>query len=144
MHIYTIYPLDLGTVTRSKSQIVGVKGDNGVIDIPILAYFVTDGERKIMIDTGGGQPDGRRYMPYTRSEEQSVVNQLGKIDILPKEIDTVIFTHLHWDHAGGNKEFTNAKFYAQERELHNAIAPLPIHKGSYDIKLIVETDYDVL
>ena len=37
----------------------------------------------------------------------------------PKEIKTVIFTHLHYDHIANWKIFTNAKFYASKKEIES-------------------------
>lgn len=40
--------------------------------------------------------------------------------VAPENIKTVIMTHLHWDHAGNNGLFQNARFYVQQRELDYA------------------------
>jgi len=141
---YKIYPLHLGTITRPKSQLVATDKSGLVIDIPILAWYVTDGEHKILIDTGGTPPDGVHFMPYVRPEEQSLEASLNRLGVATDEIDTVILTHLHWDHGGCMTIFPKAKFYVQRSELHYAIDPLPTQKGNYDLRRVFAVDYEIL
>ena len=44
---------------------------------------------------------------------------LGRIGIDPAEVDTMVLTHNHFDHAGGVEAFPNAHVYIQEREVSN-------------------------
>jgi len=45
---------------------------------------------------------------------------LAKVGVRPEEIDTVILTHTHYDHAGATRWFPNATFYLQRRELETS------------------------
>ena len=117
MSNYKIYPLNLGTITRAKSQLVSTDKSGEIIDIPILAWYLTDGNKKIVVDTGGIAPDGIHFMPYVRTEEQTLRAQLERLGVRSEEIDMVILTHLHWDHSGCMDIFPNAKFYVQRAEL---------------------------
>ena len=45
---------------------------------------------------------------------------LGLLNISPAEVDDVVLTHLHYDHAGNFDRFPKARFHLQEREIHYA------------------------
>ncbi len=140
---YTIYPLHLGDIVRQKSNMAYMQEPGKTMTFPILAWYVTDGKAKYLVDTGGTPPDGR-YQPYTRTADQEPAAALAKLGVRPEEITDVILTHLHWDHAGSNHLFTNAKFYAQRTELQYAVAPMRIHQGSYDYDVVFKTRYEIV
>ncbi len=140
---YTIYPLHLGDIVRQKSNMAYMREPGTKVTFPIIAFYVTDGQTKILVDNGGTPPD-HRYQPYERTAEQEPVRALKRLNVEPGDITNVILTHLHWDHAGNNRLFPGAKFYIQRTELQYAVAPLKIHEGSYDYDLIFRTKYHVL
>ena len=140
---HVIYPLHLGDIVRQKSNMAYMCESGARVTLPILAFYVTDGTRRILVDNGGSAPD-HRYQPYTRTEEQDPVKALRELGVQPGDITDVIFTHLHWDHAGNNHLFPNAKFYVQKSELEYAESPVILHKNSYDYDLIYQTKYEAL
>lgn len=141
---FTLYPLHLGTITRRKSLMAFNLDPEKFIDLPVIAWYLTDGQKKILVDTGGPVPDGVHYMPYTQTEEQRLDRQLQKVGVTPEEIESVILTHLHWDHSSNNHLFPQAKFYVQKAELQYAVAPIPPQINSYDLPLIFQTKYEIL
>ena len=113
---YTITPLKLGTIIRKRSNMVYNCGDDTLMDFPLIAFLLEGNGHKILIDTGGSEPDGKKWMPYERKENETLPAALKEQGVNPEEIDAVFFTHLHWDHAGGNESLTKAKFYVQKSE----------------------------
>jgi len=143
MSQYTIYPLKVGSIVRQKSNMAFMKDPGKTMEMPLIMWYLTDGERRVLVDTGGTAPD-HRYQPYTRTKEQEPLAALLSLGVRPGEITDVILTHLHWDHAGNNQLFPNAVFYVQKAELQYAAAPIVLHKNSYDHKVIFNTEYKVL
>lgn len=144
MSCYTIYPLHVGDLNRQKSNLAYMQEPGVKIDFPLICWYLTDGERKILVDTGGTPPDNR-WQPYTRTPEQDPIYALARLGVRPEEISDVILTHLHWDHAGNNRLFPNAKFYVQRAELEEArTPPVKIFAGSYDPETIFQTNYIAL
>ena len=94
---------------------------------PVSAYLIEYGNYKILVDTGWHRdisPNGE----YNRRAQighmglghfllnqgilprgKSIVEQLAEINIAPENLDFVIMTHLHTDHASGLKSVKNAK-----------------------------------
>lgn len=113
---YKITPLKLGTIIRKKSNMIYHCGDDTPMTFPLISFLLEGNGHKVLVDTGGSVPDGQKWMPYARSEKENLVEALRVHGVSPEEIDTVFFTHLHWDHAGGNDSLVNARFFAQKKE----------------------------
>lgn len=141
---YKIYPMHVGDLQRQKSNLLFMKYPGEKVLFPLICWYITDGERHIMVDTGETPPDGR-WQPSYRTPEQNPAQVLKRMGVDPLSITEVIFTHLHWDHAGNNHLFPNAKFYVQKDEIRDAAAPeLKIFAGSYDYEQIFKTRYNVV
>ena len=99
---------------------------------------------KILVDTGGAQPDGVKWQPYYRTERESLDQALQDIGVSPEEIDMVILTHLHWDHASNNRLFPRARFIVQKKEYDYLMAPEPEVKPGYDLSRVLKTKYELV
>lgn len=65
-----------------------------------------DGRHTILVDTGYGDkfsPLDRRF--YEMEEGAPLLAALDTIGVVPDEIDTVVFSHLHFDHVCGATRF---------------------------------------
>lgn len=70
--------------------------------------------RTILVDTGyTAEEAATRGRPTLRDPADAVT----AIGVDPKTVDTVIVTHMHYDHAGGLDRFPNAIFHIQEAEM---------------------------
>ena len=145
MPTYTITPLHLGDITRPRANMIyGYEGTE-VLDFPLIAYYL-DGEHKILVDTGGSAPDsaqGQRAAPYKRAPEQELGAALIRIGVSPQAVEYVIFTHLHWDHAGNNHLFSSAKFLCQKVEYENLVDPNG-EKTGYDLDDVMKYNYELI
>lgn len=137
MNQFTIYPLHLGTINRECSNMIYRTNPGVKVDFPLVAYFITDGQQKILFDTGAFVPEncyvpaGKPNGPYIQKEEQRLDNALKAIGVNCEDIHTVILSHLHWDHAGSCHFFPNATFIVQEIEYEYALHPIKIHQFPY-------------
>jgi len=61
-------------------------------------------KKNILVDTGNN------------AERTKLLEDLGKV-IRPEEINCIILTHMHYDHAGNCESFSNAEIYAGEEEI---------------------------
>lgn len=142
--MWKINPLDLGTLSVTlASQICrhGVAHDVGkVVKAPCIAWLLQNLETQelILIDAGPAEDVewGRRYHnPIERTKEQRLEAQLQRYGIKPEDIETVILTHLHWDHAYGVLLLPNAKVYVQKREMQYSVAPMRTDYKHYEINV---------
>lgn len=89
-------------------------------DMDYFVWVLKSGDKTIVVDTGYDAHEAqRRDRPILRDPAKS----LGVLDINPETIDTVIITHLHYDHAGGLDRYPNAKFHLQKTEMEYATGP---------------------
>lgn len=111
---------------------------------PYLGFLLQNGAENVLIDTGVNQrflsPDKAFDGNYSVGGETFVLDALAKAGLEPKDITTVIYTHLHNDHAGNCLLFPHAKTIAQRDEYSNLLNPLPSQmvRRDYDIDVIAE------
>src|SRR5208283_3031821 len=130
---HIIYPLLLGKQTFSKGQFTYFMDYDHKIWVPIVAWYIPAAGKEMLVDTGISGQDIKRYLfgnPY--EEVQSIEEALAKRGSDPSRIETIIHTHLHYDHCGNNKLFPNAKVIIQAKELEFARNPHPVFRGSYN------------
>lgn len=141
-----IHPLRLGTITRQKNLFAYWLEPGTIIDAPLIAWYIEGSDKKILVDTGGGDPlkMSARYQPYRREKDESIENALQKIGVRLEDIDIVIATHLHWDHSAGNDLFPKAKIIVQSEELRTARSPLPAAQHGYVKSLVEDVNYTVV
>lgn len=144
-HKWTIIPLLLATAVVDKSQGLLYKDFGVRKESAILGWLLMRGKERILVDTGAcgfsKTPEFNRY--FSQTPDQSLEAQLARCNTLQDEIATVINTHLHLDHCGGNAVFRKARLLVQKRELAYARDPLPIHKPAYKVAL-TDMNFEVL
>lgn len=94
---------------------------------PVPAYLIRLGDgTNILVDTGAAIESGPSLIPpaagFDLTESEHIVAQLAGLDLTPGEIDLVVNTHLHPDHAGNNDAFPDAEFVVQRAEHEAALA----------------------
>lgn len=127
--------LDSGGMNIPKSDVLYLQGQGETIRIPFWCSYVETPDARLIIDTGAdiaditdaltnpAAPCAVRPEDFMQTSEQTVARQLAKLDVRPEEIDFVIYSHLHFDHTGAAKLFTNAKHICQLTELRYAVKP---------------------
>lgn len=117
--VYCVKYAERNSRTRSDSFITD--------DHPALPhgmdYFVwvlDNGQRQIVVDTGYDMAEAaRRERPILRDPALAI----AAVGVDAETVDTVIITHLHYDHAGGLDRYPNAKFHLQAAEMAFATGP---------------------
>lgn len=132
---YTIIPLNMGgREIADKSVLTYLSNFGQKAKMVYIAWLIDGGEKKLLVDTGPGDPEwARNHMgiDIELGPDGNLASTLQRLGIKPEAIDLVICTHLHWDHCFNNRLFTNARFIVQHRELIHAIAPIDSQRHIY-------------
>lgn len=88
--------------------------DQGQVRLNFGCYLITDGDRTVMIDAGMGQPPSTAPDGFITGLMPSAVDALG---IERDSIDTVIYSHMHYDHIGGSRDPAGKPIFANARHL---------------------------
>ena len=81
----------------------------GRMFINFQAFVVKAGDRRIMIDTCIGADRERQFPVFTRCGPRSS-RIWHRSAIAPNDIDTVLCTHLHFDHVGWNTHLVDGRW----------------------------------
>lgn len=125
-------------------------------------YLVEHPEGLVLFDTGlsydlvrDPHTYGRFGAPFLEefcasvemSEADTPPNRLAEVGVAPEEVDCVVLSHLHMDHAGNLEAFPDAEFVVQRRELEHAWWPYGLQRRFYldgDFGVLRSPAYDVL
>ncbi len=130
----TITPLYFGKFKKfEKSRFTLTKDTGLIIEVAILAYLIKKDDELILVDSGPPEPKLAKKAADNCgiSEGRSIIDILSKMGLVPQDINTVILTHVHWDHAYNLNYFKHAKIYVQLSELQYAIKPLWLDREPY-------------
>lgn len=136
MEKYKITTLKMGTLVAEKSSLTMGVDYGEQIAIPMWAVAIEGNGHKILVDTGIRSLDWvKKYLgdqyDVLQEKDETLEGALEAIGWTPEEVDIVVNTHLHYDHAGCNHLFKNARFYVQRSEWECAFDPLENQKCFY-------------
>jgi glyoxylase-like metal-dependent hydrolase (beta-lactamase superfamily II) len=121
-----IHPLLLAEGETDASFVVWGDRPGERAKIVVTAYLILGGGAPILVDAGMRVPGGRLeegFFLFTQTSEQTLAARLAEHGLEPKDIGTLVFTHLHVDHTGYLGDLTEARIVVQRRELQYAAAP---------------------
>jgi N-acyl homoserine lactone hydrolase len=123
-----LYLLNLGQCNVDKGMVLTPGSGVGErILIPIVGFLIeTDDGQHVLVDTGmhrkhiedpeatfRGHPFGEFLTPIMTPEDD-IVNRLAELNLTPDDIDILVSTHFHFDHAGNHADFGNARIVTQK------------------------------
>jgi glyoxylase-like metal-dependent hydrolase (beta-lactamase superfamily II) len=122
-----------GFLTMDKSFLVYMKYTGQPYEAALKTLLIQTGKENILVDTGAGElPEKlQKFYKITRKPEQNLKAQLAQHGLEPEDIDTVVNTHLHFDHCGNNILFPHAKFIVQAEEYDYALKPERFQEAAY-------------
>jgi glyoxylase-like metal-dependent hydrolase (beta-lactamase superfamily II) len=131
-----------GVVPRVMWEKVSPPDEQNRIQLETNCVLVRTGSSLGLIDTGyGGKASLKQRQRHVLDEGLPLARNLAARGVAPDEIDWVILTHLHFDHAGGvtyqddegllRLMFPQARHVVQRIEWEDAKSNLPELAGAY-------------
>lgn len=131
-----------GIVPRALWSRLVTPDDRGRIPLAVNCYLITTKRHRILIDAGlGNKLDEKWRDIYSVKKESELLSGLREVGVGPDDIDYVVLTHLHFDHAGGattkdetgalKPTFPRAKYLVQRRDWEDALRPNERTRGGY-------------
>lgn len=122
-----------GIIPRVLWQKLAPPDDRNRIALQTNCLLLEDGRRRVLIETGYGNKFDAKNRDIFALEDRWIGTALAEAGLDRGDIDAVIVTHLHFDHAGGltfsdpagappRPSFPNAKVYVQRVEWEDALA----------------------
>ncbi len=138
-----LYALPLGDCSCAFEVVAPGVHDGMHTNIPVTGYLIRLSDDKlVLVDTGmsrlhvddpeltwRGTPAAKSLVPVMRPED-SLLYRLAQLEVAPQDIDYVINTHLHFDHAGNNDLLGDATFFVQ-REQYELAKDNPSYPNQY-------------
>lgn len=111
------------------------------IELGLNCLLIKTEDNNILVDTGVGEKIDEKFGEiYKVDKSKDLIRSLEDAGLSPENIDYVINTHLHFDHAGGNTRvkgenivpsFPDAEHVIQRGEWEDALNPNERTQASY-------------
>ena len=88
--------------------------------IDYFVWLIRNANRTLLVDTGFDHAEAKLRGRTLDLEPQEILKRVG---LDAAKIETVIISHLHYDHAGTLDQYGKAKFHIQEAEMAYATGP---------------------
>jgi glyoxylase-like metal-dependent hydrolase (beta-lactamase superfamily II) len=130
-----------GVVPKTLWEKKAPADERNRIHLAVNSLLVRAAGKTIVVETGNGAKWATKLRHiYGIAEGDGLQAALAKAGVKPEDVDLVINTHLHFDHAGGNTipangrdvpAFPKAKYVVQRGELEHAMHPTERDRASY-------------
>jgi N-acyl homoserine lactone hydrolase len=133
-----------GRVSSWYSQLMPALTQDSKHIQPYIGFLLRSADEMILLDNGVNDRfliDGKAWGGFPAETGGRFVKEaLKKEGVGVEDIKTVVYTHLHNDHAGNCAMFPNAVHVFQRDEMINLLNPLPVQifRRDYDLEVIPE------
>jgi 4-pyridoxolactonase len=126
--------LDNGSIVIDHAQLMWNIGGGTPVRIPSYGLLIEHDDGLFVFDTGFDLDHTNAVLPFELPEqtpEQTIPAQLRSCGFEPGDVTTLVNSHLHFDHVGGNKHLPDAPVVVHERELQQARNCQPFERFGY-------------
>ena len=131
-----LYLMNLGRLNVDKGKVMTPGSGTGIrVVVPVAGYLIeTDDGRRLLVDTGvhrkhiadpdatfGGTPIAEE-LTVLMNPEDDIAHRLAEIGLTVGDIDVLVATHFHFDHAGNHGDFGASRIVVQREHYEFAMA----------------------
>ncbi|HET7290847.1 MAG TPA: MBL fold metallo-hydrolase [Vicinamibacteria bacterium] len=130
-----------GVVPRVVWERTDPPDEKNRVTLGLNVALIESAGKRILVDTGMGDKWGEKERAMYRIDRSTnLIESLAGLGVAPEDVDVVINTHLHFDHAGGNTRaagdrvvpsFPKARYVVQLGEWEDATRPHERSRASY-------------
>ncbi len=140
----TIHPLVTAELAAEAGRLTYLRNYGRQLWIPSPFFVILGGREPILVDTSGSA----EVMGALRSEPVRPVMDfdaaLAKVGLTPRDVRTVVHTHLMYDHCANSNLLPGARFIVQQAELDFALNPHPMMAGAYQRHLFENLNFETI
>lgn len=137
--VYEVYAIRYASMPRRRSDnFLPRDPHDGPMPMDFFVWLLKSPTRHILIDTGFSAATG---VARDRQFLRCPIEALQHLGVAPGQIDDVVLTHLHYDHAGNLGLLPKARFHVQDLELGFSTGRCMCHpslRHAYSVNDVVE------
>jgi len=139
---YTVHAIRYAHLSERRRHENFVPADAHDAPMP-LDYFVwllRSPARTVLVDTGFSQATAQ-VRGRERAWLRCPIEAMAALDVSPDDIDDVVITHLHYDHAGNLGKLPRARLHVQDGEMDYATGRCMCHlamRHAYQVDDVVD------
>lgn len=131
-----------GVVPRAVWERKTTPDEQNRVQLATNCVLARDGQHTVLIETGyGTRLTEREQSDFAIPQGDHLVESLSRLDVSVEDVDTVVFSHLHFDHVGGGARpddkgrsmptFPEATYVAGQIEWEDATSDAVELTGAY-------------
>lgn len=143
---YEVYAVRYARMPRQRrDNFLGGDPHDGDMPMDFFVWLIRDADRVVLVDTGFNADTARARK---RELIHCPIQALAPLGVQAEDVQHVVLTHLHYDHAGNLDRLPRARFHVQDGEMDYAtgrcmcFAPLRHAYAVEDVVTLVRRVYE--